>query len=340
MDYQPGDEIQIRRHEPPAPSKSYKCFFGDEAWARRQEAMLPQLSDEHPPAKGGRLGPPVDLKITGALRTGKPFHSQVVKAYVPTLSQTKRSLVAKFYDPFRAENEDDPELNFFWLADQEYAAEAAAYSRLTSLQGILFPRFFGSYTCELSTGLGNNTRSIRLILLEFIAGAVMTSFNEGEVRNIPQAARKNIMFQIVEADSRAWALGVRHGDVHPRNVILETGFPHKSASRNEEVKDQTYFADPAVRLRLFDFGTANLGPFEIGLSEVFRGHRDKAISPILRWHVELRLYESFKKAGWVDWDWSKWLKETWLNSTFYEPITREAEKAWLLPWWQPRIFPV
>ena len=337
MHYEPGNKLQIRHHEPPLPCGDYECFFGGKEWTRRQRATLPQLSDEYPPAMGGPLGPPIELNITVAIRTGNAHHSQVVRADVPAFPETEQSLVAKFYDPFQAENEEDPEINVFWLADHQYAVEAAAYAKLTLLQGTMVPRSFGSYTCELPTGLGNNTRSIRLILLEFIEGTVMTSYSKNAVRNLSQAARKNIMYKIVDAESRAYALGVRHGDIHPRNIILEVGFQHKSVPCTEDAEDHNKLADPALRLRLLDFGEAKLAPFEAGVPDLFRGQWDKAVPPILRWHAERGLQGPFQKAGWVDWDWQKWVDECWGVSTFYEPITKEAEEAWLLPSW-PRVF--
>ena len=339
MHYEPGFKLQIRHHQPPPPpSGPPPCFFGGEEWTRRQRMTLPQLSDDYPPAKGGRLGPPIELSITAAVRTGKAYHSQVVRVDVPTFPEKERGLVAKFYDPFQAESAEDPELNNFWIADQQYADEAAAYSKLTSIQSTLVPRFFGSYTCELPTGLGNNTRSIRLILLEFVEGVIMTSYSEDVVRSLPQTARKNIMYKVVDAESRAYALGVRHYDIHPRNIILELGPQHDSVRCTEDTESHNELLDPALRLRLFDFGQAKVAPFEAGVPDLFRGHKDKAVSPILRWHVQRGLQGPFEEAGWIDWDWQEWMKDRWGNSTFYEPITRGAEKAWLLSTWS-RVLP-
>lgn len=322
MHYEPGTKLQIRHHEASPPSKTYRCFFGGEEWTRRQTASLQQLSDDYPPAKGGRLGVPTELNITKTIRTGKIHHSQVVKVDVPAVS--KKELVAKFYDPFQAENEEDPELNVFWLADQQYAAEAAAYAKLGSLQGTLIPKCFDSYTCELPTGLRNNTRFIRLILLEFIEGIVMASYSRDAIQNLPQTTRKTVMYKIVDAESRIYASGVRQADIHPRNVILGIG-------DTEDLKTQ--LDDPNLRLRLFDFGQSKHAPFEAGVSDLFRGQWDRPVSPILRCHVERGYQESFEKAGWVDWDWQEWVKKCWADSTLYDPITTEAENAWLLPSW-------
>ena len=176
MHYKPGKKLQIRRHEPPSPFGERTRFFEKEGWERRQRATLVQMSDEYPPAKGGRLGPPIELRITAALRTGSPYCSQVVRVNVPAFPKADQNLVAKFFDPLQIEGSKDPEYDPFWTADYQYAAEAAAYARLTSLQSTLVPKYYGSYTCELPTGLGHNTRSIRLILIEFVEGMIMTSY--------------------------------------------------------------------------------------------------------------------------------------------------------------------
>ena len=144
------------------------------------------------------------------------------------------------------------------------------------------------------------------------------------------------MYKIVDAESRAYALGVRHGDVHPRNIILETGVIDNTVLRNEGAEDENKLVDPTLHLRLFDFGEANLAPFEAGRSDLVQGQWDKAVSPILRWHLNKRHQRCFEEAGWVDWDWQEWLKECWGDSNFYEPITKDAEAAWLLPY-LPRV---
>ncbi|MCJ1472556.1 hypothetical protein MMC13_001205 [Lambiella insularis] len=299
-------------------------------------ATLAQLSDTNPPAKGGRLGPPIELYITAAIRTGTPYRAQIVRVEVPAFSESERNLVAKFYDPLQTEDSQDPEVNSFYMADDHYVTETAAYDKLKSLQGTSIPKFYGTYTCDLPTGLGNSTRSIRLILIEYIQGTVMSSFSESTVCDLSQAARQNIMYKIVDSESRAYAAGVRHFDLHPRNVILEVEFRQDTGPciGNGEVNFK--LADPTLRLRLIDFANAKLAPFHYEPEEFVRRQRNRAVSPLLRWHVKMRLHQDFQDAGWVDWDWQKWTKECWGKSTFYEPVTRRAEDEWLFPEW-PRV---
>ncbi|KAL8742131.1 MAG: hypothetical protein Q9190_005344 [Brigantiaea leucoxantha] len=318
MYYEPRKKIQIRAHAPPPPFREYQGYFAGEQLDRRLNGTtLPQLSDECPPAEGEQLGPPIELNITSAIRAGTSYHSQLFRVNIPAFPESEQSLVAKFYDPFQAETGEDPVMNFFWLADNQYAIETTAYTKLASLQGTLIPGFFGSYTCEMPTGLRNgHTRSLRLILLECLEGTTMSSIDEHTIRNVPQEIRKNIMYSIVDAESRTYALGVHHSDIHPRNVILGIGFQHKPVPR------------------IFDFGRAALAPFETGFDNIFLGHWDKAVSPILRWRAETGLLgrpTPFQEAGWIDWDWQEWLEQIWGDSTFYEPITKELEEAWILP---------
>ena len=337
MHYRPGIKLDIQSHEAPSPTGDNYYYFTGEEYTRRRNATLPQLSHIYPPAEGGRTGPPITLEITDAIRTGLACTSQLVKVKVPAVAGAQQSIVAKFYDPLLADDPAEPEKNTFWLADHEYAIEVAAYGRLESLYGTLVPKFYGAYTCMLPTGLGSGTRAIRLILLEFVEGIALTAFGEDVSSTLSQAVRKNIMYKIVDAESRAYALGVSHRDVAPRNIILEVDPSHKPSPTINNSDNNSSLADPALRLRLLDFGTAKLAPFEADVPALFGGQWDKAVSPILRWHVDRGLQGPLVEAGWVDWEWQSWVEECWGDSTVYEPITEKAVAAWLLPRWT-RLF--
>ncbi|MCJ1254316.1 hypothetical protein MMC24_002131 [Lignoscripta atroalba] len=331
MHYGPGIKVDIQPHEAPSPTEDYYYYFTGEEYTRRRNATLPQLSHIYPPAEGGRTGPPITLEITDAIRTGPAYTSQLVKAKVPAVAGAQQSIVAKFYDPLLADDPAEPEKNTFWLADHEYALEVAAYGKLGSLYGTLVPKFYGAYTCMLPTGLGSGTRAIRLILLEFVEGIALTAFGEDVSSTLSQKARKNVMYKIVDADSRAYALGVNHRDVAPRNIILEVAPSHYPSPAINNSDSNSSLADNALRLRLLDFGVARIAPFEDNLPVRFGGQWEKAVSPILRWHVDHGLQEPFVEAGWVDWEWQSWVEECWGNSTVYEPITEDAVSAWVSP---------
>lgn len=323
MHYESGNVIQIRSYEPSPQTRKYKTLISPEQFCSRQErAPLVELSENLPPAPDGQLGPPIDLHITAAIRTGAGFHSQVVRADFSAASPMMKDVIAKFYDPFLAETEDDPELDVFHIADDDVVSEVAAYAKLISLQGTVIPRFFGSYSCTLPTGLRNNTRPIRLILLEYVRGPTISSYSRDVILQMSQTARKNIMYKIVEAESRIYASGVRHGDIHPRNVIIG------SVCDLEKVENDDKFANPAVNIRFIDFGKADLVSSDIDEENLFSYYRGKLISPILRWNS--RDWD-FEDAGWIDWDWQKWVEESWGDSKFYEPVTKKDRDLWILP---------
>ena len=121
----------------------------------------------------------------------------------------------------------------------------------------------------MPTGHQAETRSIRLILMEFIDGIVMTDLGDDATRLIPQVVRQDIIYRPVEAESRIFASGVHHFDAHPRNYIIEVNPQHRSRLSNE---DFAKLANPDVRVRAIDFGSAKLGPFEVDVPDMFIGH--------------------------------------------------------------------
>ncbi|RMZ38481.1 hypothetical protein CA14_007780 [Aspergillus flavus] len=140
-------------------------------------------------------------------------------------------MVAKIYDPLYHDfsfNDEDP----FLGVDYDYTHECAAYMHLSNLQGSVIPRFFGSYT--LTIDLGENSRHVRLILIEHIDGLSMDRLNP---EMFPREERQEIMKQIINGESSLYTKYVLHEDLCPRNIIIQ---------RNTTLGERQYLPGVAI----------------------------------------------------------------------------------------------
>ena len=103
--------------------------------------------------------------------------------------------------------------HFYRLLKESWESEVDALSRLTSLQGTVIPKFYGS---------GNvvppeNTRGIEpfAVLMEYIHGTPLVDIEVGKV-NLPPA----IFLPLLDAVKRFGDLGVFHSDINDRNVLV------------------------------------------------------------------------------------------------------------------------
>ncbi len=312
--YYPGRSILLRKHVPP-PLTAYNYVYwdidrteGNELLRDREELSLQQRYHKHPPIETKPLGSGLSLKIVRSLRAGPSHPAQLVQAQAEGIEDGK-PIVAKFYDPFYWNHEQD-DIEPFRFVDFEYSHEAAAYRQLDKLQGSMIPKYYGSYSCEMP--LADNSpqkRSVRVNLVEFIEGICLESLSLDVVKSLPQSTKQNVMEKIVRAESYAFAYGVNHGDLWPRNVIVQ------SSNLSE-------FGDPKVRVVLLDFGTADT-----------KGTDDEipyaAVSPILRWHANNMRHEKWQDRGWVDWEWQPWIVKCFADDAVFEPITKELSKFWV-----------
>ena len=105
------------------------------------------------------------------------------------------------------------EEHFYRLLKEAWESEADALSRLTSLQGTVVPKFYGSGNIVPEA----NTRGIQpfAILMEFIQGTPLADIEVGKVNPPPSIFRP-----LLDAVKTFKDLGVFHSDINDHNVIV------------------------------------------------------------------------------------------------------------------------
>ncbi|KAJ3530662.1 hypothetical protein NM208_g9225 [Fusarium decemcellulare] len=236
--YLTGLSLTIRRHIPPPPFGVGGYKKGPE----RQEVPGNQLYDyvqtewclKHPPADT----PPHPDSRTQALhiidgiacRDGRG--AQIVRCH---LDQDESQIyAAKIYDALYYSYRDTgylpPEavaegygvpVDVTSRADQDYSREAAAYEDIQQarVDGRFSPKYFGSWTFDMP--FRDQTRPVRLILMEWIQGVSVQSLIDREPPlPIPPTRRLEILAKAMELESKLDHHSVRHRDFAPRNVLL------------------------------------------------------------------------------------------------------------------------
>ncbi|EER43150.1 conserved hypothetical protein [Histoplasma capsulatum var. duboisii H88] len=265
LPYVVGAVFAVRSHNPPSPtSTSYDCSLTSEA-AYERESMHPlDRCIKHPPLAGSDGPTTAELKIDGAVRIGDNHSAQLVTVQIlhtspPKMLPTDTNLLAKIYDPLYFDHEQD-DVDPFLCVDRDYARETAADLALPQLYGTVIPNYFGSYTLQWPID-GTTTRLVRLILIELVSG---TSMQQLSPMKFSQRDRQAIIKAIIDAETLLYTCNVRHGDIHPRNILL----PNTAKT---------------WKITIIDFGEARLGrtPY---LEEEQRYLPEVSISPLLRWN--------------------------------------------------------
>jgi hypothetical protein len=253
--------------------------------------------------------------------------SHVVSCYLD--SDESHHYVAKIYDGIDYPLTDYRGFDCMYLADQDYSCEAAAYQNIPlSLQGSIVPRYFGSWTATVETGLSSCPyRCVRLILLEHVDGECMldiimrakgiTNPNYPvEVYDTipvqyqllpPETARLNVLASITEANITLFEAGILHNDVTPRNVLI-------SCSPKRVV-----FIDfnRSIIFKLFENGRKLLK---------LRDPDALPISPIERyWNSCFYEFGEWIPKTWLEDDYgaNKWLCTRWGRSTKFRPPSED-----------------
>lgn len=215
LPYIKGQQWTVTERFPSKPLKSTSYTLDVHADEHAEEKALIERRDvdaltrcvRHPRSSGQLSHHTLRLRIVDTIRVGDEKTSQIV--LVDILSDQKHATraVAKFYDPLYFDHSEfgaDP----FQPADVEYMRESAAYRRLSARKEKNIPAFYGSYTLEMAVPPASS-RSVRLILLEYIHGKPMNTIKP---RKLSQPYRKAIMKQVVSAETRFFEKDVSHDE--------------------------------------------------------------------------------------------------------------------------------
>ncbi|KAK0462919.1 uncharacterized protein EV420DRAFT_1761270 [Desarmillaria tabescens] len=138
---------------------------------------------------------------------------------------TPSTIVAKFYDPLYFHDEYD-NTDPLRLAAWSAASEVRAYEKLQSLQGACIPQCLGFYATTLPEQEG---RTVYVLLLKYVTGkdlrylCEMGDKREKIVADYLCEKHCNAIFSTVFRLVMDFInLGVTHGDLAPRNIIIKT----------------------------------------------------------------------------------------------------------------------
>jgi hypothetical protein len=220
--YSLGQKFTVRSHIPPPPTPvSYKCCINgtpEQEEQNRRGAL--QTCLDFPPLPGDDGSFHLELEIAGLLRVDDNCNAQIL--FVRVCGATPKGpglLPGKyfFFDPLFVDTEEG-KLNPIRLMDEHYTHEVAVYQKLCNLQGTKIPRFYGAFTWEISVrGQGHVSRTVRLILLEFLPGI---SMEEANAKQFSIQTQKNMMKKIIDLETSIYARGIRLRGLSPRNVMM------------------------------------------------------------------------------------------------------------------------
>ena len=170
----------------------------------------------------------ITLQITHHLKVGNNRKSQIVLANLKsgllagrdpkktTVSRQSR-LVAKFYDPKyapqMAEWSDGPSGMCRWAKTNE----THAYEKLTTVQGISTPVFYGEYVYE---SFYDGIRPVSVLILEYISHPMLTDhvFSHFTTQELSELeAKANDTLNTIHGH------GVYHNDIELHNIMYNRG---------------------------------------------------------------------------------------------------------------------
>lgn len=260
-----------------------------------------------------------DLEITQEIATGDSRGAQLVLCNItPHDSSERYQAVAKIYDAlyykFLGKKTPHRSMDVIYKADSDYTTEAASYKRLQDIRqtGVSVPGYFGSWTftlpCEGPTK--EVDRPVRLILMEYLNGALIAGLFQGPSAGRPGTSRYTeefrleVMKKMVEVCAQISPAGIKT-NYFPQDLMLVP-------------RPELHWTKAQVpRLVLFDFHRANLLDEAAELSE-------NPENPINIYQVgHVREFDS-----WVPKEWLKYGGElvelAWLLKCFLADDTKDA----------------
>ncbi|KAK0742494.1 hypothetical protein B0T21DRAFT_131623 [Apiosordaria backusii] len=321
----PGMTLKIQSHRPPEP-------FGPDYNARKPRGAVPRW---YPSGNRIRVAldfPPVStrpvkkfkehtLTITGdknAYRFDPENYDggpHVVTCYLD--NKPSKEYIAKIYDGVDYPMREDPWcderkyiecMDCMSRADCDYSIEAHAYKDLKgTAEGVLVPKFKGSWTFSLETGSSSEPRRwVRMILLKLVkGGTVQEMISRGALPD--ESKRLSVLRQTIEAHNKLWwnsRITVNKVFcISPKDVIIG--------------KDWSIKLIGFRRAKLWRYTTYRAHPKDCD------GHPEKPESPISRYWPSSREGENFfgEYGTWRDWIPKPWITDKklaveWLVNTF------------------------
>ncbi|EAW15262.1 uncharacterized protein ACLA_059260 [Aspergillus clavatus NRRL 1] len=300
--YTKGWKFTVNSHIPPRPTLVTKnCCRNFEVGRNERSQFSPaQRCLRNPPLLGEQGSHILNLEVLELLKVGDGCNAQVFTVRVdnPECTESNANLVAKIYDPLYFDDEEGY-LNPFLCVDKHYTHEVHAYGVLSDLQGVLVPRFYGSYSLDLLVE-DSAKRTVRLILIEYLPGI---SMQQAIPKDFPQRTRQQIMKSVIEFESEVYKRDILLTDLHPRNVMMV-----------DQGQRKLVFYDFAGAL----FGRRRDDPIAVEFN-LFLG---QYISPLLRWDTTMAM----EFGEWIDWDWDSWVKEEFAHTS--ANITQEMREMY------------
>ncbi|KAK3290732.1 uncharacterized protein B0H64DRAFT_420885 [Chaetomium fimeti] len=324
--YQAGAQFRIRAHVPPEPfggaygpnPRPQVSVWPDNVPAQRLPFALQYPPLETPP-------PPSVTEHTFTITGTKTLRRVGIDdggAHVVTghLGQNKAvSYVAKIYDglsyPF-----EDPDMgwDFMTLADADYAVEAWAYKTIQPVPTVgakVVPDYHGAWTFSVATDEPGRRRWVRMLLLQLVPGEtvfdkILRATKDGAVRYdlLPdESFRLHVLKRTFEAEiSIWWDAEVTHGDLEPRNVMVQ--------------------GDGSVVL--IDFNQAVVHRFQKHWPHAKYSKKAHHLppSPIKRRWPFAPGGANFANNEERDGPWARWIPQSWLGN-------KELAAEWLLKTW-------
>jgi serine/threonine protein kinase len=227
--------------------------------------------------------------------------------------------VAKIYDglSYPLENQDTGE-DFMTLADCDYAIEAWAYKTMQpapNVVGKIVPGYHGAWTFSVDTEVPGRRRWVRMVLLQLVPGEtvfdkILRASKNDTLRYdlLPdENFRLRVLRRAFEAEISIWWYGeVTHGDLEPRNVMVQ----------------------PDGCVVIIDFNQAVVSRFRRHGShpKYFEDAPHLPPSPIRRYWPWAPGGANFADNEKYGGPWARWIPQSWLDNT-------ELAAEWLLRTW-------
>ena len=179
--YHRGLNLSIRPHRPPPPFGITGYCKGPERQESPPAALrLSTHSDwclQHPPADtstdSNSSGHQLHVIDEIACEDGRG--PQLIRCHLD--ENDDQIYAAKIFDPlcysyYPPDGDFGDPTDVTWLADQDYSRECAAYEDLSKagVDGILVPKYYGSWTFNMALLHPQHVRPVRMILVEWIPG--------------------------------------------------------------------------------------------------------------------------------------------------------------------------